>query len=373
MQEDSFFEAISNHYKNELPFVVYCKPFSFDIMACLQKDNTLYKINDFSESGFVFSPFDFRKDSILIPFSRSQQIKLSSELNTHGLDKQYDIPVETNKEQHLQLVQKALDCIKNKEFEKLVVSREEIITIPAIDVIRTLKRLLINYNGAFVYCWFHPQVGLWLGASPESLIKIKGNQFETMALAGTQPYSGTLDVKWSNKDREEQQIVSRYIKEVMEPYLNNIIISESKTVKAGKLIHLRTDISAQIPDGEHMINKLILQLHPTPAVCGMPKLKAIQFIIDNESYNREFYTGFLGELNKEAKINERLNQEESNEDLVENFDTTTDLYVNLRCMQIRDNQARLFVGGGITIASDPELEWEETVHKAKTMKSVIAF
>jgi isochorismate synthase len=73
---------------------------------------------------------------------------------------------------------------------------------------------------------------------------------------------------------------------------------------------------------------VISVLHPTPAVCGLPKQEAKDFILENEGYDRKYYTGFLGELNKEAFNKETLK---------------SDLYVNLRCMKIKDNQAHLYV------------------------------
>jgi isochorismate synthase len=91
-------------------------------------------------------------------------------------------------------------------------------------------------------------------------------------------------------------------------------------------------------------------LHPTPAVCGLPKDKSKAFILDNENYDRTFYTGFLGELNVEDQ---------------------TDLFVNLRCMEISGSQAHLYMGCGITKESIPEKEWEESCNKSATMKRVL--
>ena len=98
------------------------------------------------------------------------------------------------------------------------------------------------------------------------------------------------------------------------------------------------------------LKQLISVLHPTPAVCGFPKLEAKKFILENENYNREYYSGFLGELN---------------------IHDATDLYVNLRCMQIKNNQIHLYIGGGITKDSIPEKEWIETANKAMTMKKIL--
>jgi isochorismate synthase len=77
---------------------------------------------------------------------------------------------------------------------------------------------------------------------------------------------------------------------------------------------------------------VISVLHPTPAVCGLPKQEAKDFILENEG-TTEYYTGFLGELNKEGFNKDTLK---------------SDLYVNLRCMKIKDNQAHLYMGCGIT-------------------------
>ena len=111
-----------------------------------------------------------------------------------------------------------------------------------------------------------------------------------------------------------------------------------------------------IIDKKTNLNDLVLLLHPTPAVGGLPKIKAINFINFIEGYNREFYAGYLGEIGY-------------------NDNSKTDLYVNLRCMKIQKNkdnfEANLYIGCGITKDSIPENEWFETVNKAMTLKNVI--
>ena len=101
---------------------------------------------------------------------------------------------------------------------------------------------------------------------------------------------------------------------------------------------------------------MIRILHPTPAVCGFSREIAREFIIENENYNRSFYTGFLGELNLQ-----NFNKDKKK----------SALFVNLRCMKIENNKVSIFVGGGITKGSNAEKEWQETVFKSKTMKYVL--
>ena len=94
-------------------------------------------------------------------------------------------------------------------------------------------------------------------------------------------------------------------------------------------------------------------------------------IFEYENYNREFYTGFLGELNKKVKIRPRSGARNIENKAYAYRKSVTHLYVNLRCMQLNGNEAQLYVGGGITKDSIPENEWQETINKTKTMKSVL--
>ncbi|MBT8265206.1 MAG: chorismate-binding protein [Bacteroidia bacterium] len=372
MLEEAFFKGIQDHLKTELPFVVYRKPNEIEVHALLQKDDLLYKINDYSESGFVFSPFDFRKDSLLIPYSKSTGFSISRELFSESTSVKNTFQNQDNKDDYIELVQKAIIEIRRKRFQKIVLSRKA--SIPRqINVIQTLIRLLNSYKSAFVYCWYHPKVGLWLGATPETLMKVEGNRFTTMALAGTQRFTGSLSVEWSDKDKKEQQFVTDYILTQISETIDNIIYSDLETIRAGQLLHLKTDISGTISSGNTSLQELILLLHPTPAVCGTPKNESRQYLIDNEGYNREFYTGFLGELNKEVKIETRSSKRNIESRAYNIQRRNSELFVNLRCLQSKANQAFIYIGGGITADSEPLSEWQETVEKAKTMEDIIVY
>lgn len=370
MTSKDFFDYISEHYQKDLPFVVYSLPNTFETKAVLQKDDTLYKIEDFNETGFVFAPFDIRKDAILMPYSKSRMLLTSEDVI---VDEGYDISftIDNDKAHHINLINNAIGAINSNKLQKVVLSRKETLQLESpLDPFKVFKTLLNSYNSAFVYFWCHPKVGMWLGATPETLLNIERNKFTTMALAGTQDYEGTLEVEWNAKEIEEQQIVSDYVIETLQDTIKDIEVSDARTVKAGKLLHLRTDITGVL-DTTKSLQKLILSLHPTPAVCGFPKIDAMQFILDNEHYNREFYSGFLGELNKETKIQPRSGTRNIENRAYGFNKRSTNLFVNLRCMQLQDSKAILYVGGGVTKDSNPEQEWLETVNKTKTIKSVI--
>ncbi|GEP52335.1 hypothetical protein FNO01nite_30070 [Flavobacterium noncentrifugens] len=344
-----FFQKVQSQLDAKLPFVIYRKPNSERVEGLLQKDNSVFQTEEFTEKGFVMASFDGR-EKVLIPENQSEKIT-SNHIKQTETD--FVLPEKTftlhAKNDFENLVQKGIDAINNKDFNKVVLSRTEILELLEFDTIFIFEKLINNYPSAFCYCFFHPKIGLWFGATPEKLLQVKNNKFQTMALAGTQQFNDIDEVIWENKEKEEQQFVTDFILENLESVTSDIAISNPYTYRAGNLLHIKTDIEGAM-DKDSTIKKILDILHPTPAVCGLPKLAAKEFILANEGYSRSFYSGFLGELNS---------------------DGLTDLYVNLRCMEIKNQRAHLYMGCGITKDSIPEKEFEETVNKSMTMKKIL--
>jgi isochorismate synthase len=354
---NDFFSTIRKHQEQKLPFVMYSKPNSSGIFAFLQQDDTLYTVTDYSEQGFVFASFD-EKQLILIPEKESKII--SAEQREINFDfnefEEADFDQES-KTQYEDLVKKGIDAIKNDEFKKVVLSRNEKIDLADLvdfDFVITFQRLIHLYPTTFSYCFFHPEIGLWIGATPEQLLKANGNVFETTALAGTQKANSEDEILWQQKEKDEQQYVTDFIVKRLREVASSVVITEPYSIKAGSIWHIKTDISGVLNENS-TLQEIIDTLHPTPAVCGLPKKKAKAFIIENENYDRTFYTGFLGELNSSFA----------------NKTISSDLFVNLRSMQIQEKSAILYMGCGITKESIPEKEWEESVNKSMTMKRVL--
>lgn len=206
-----------------------------------------------------------------------------------------------------------------------------------------------HYPEAFVTLFSAPQCGTWLMATPEVLLDRVQDRWHTMALAGTMPYSENLP-SWSDKNVQEQAYVAHYIKECLDHYSDEVTSSGPYTTRAGKLVHLRTDFTFTLRENA-TVGKVLETLHPTPAVCGLPKQEAHRFIIENESLDRSYYSGFSGPI-------------EINGD--------TAMFVSLRCMRICDDRYRLYAGGGILSQSDEEMEWNETAAKMQAMLSIIS-
>ncbi|TVZ55460.1 isochorismate synthase [Lutibacter sp. Hel_I_33_5] len=342
-------KQIEESFQQKLPFVAYRKPKESLVSGLFQKNDEVFFTSDFSESGFVFAPFDAEKPKILIPKEQSEFIQetitISGEVISTIKNVNSDI---SEKKEHLKMIEKAIEAINQNKIKKVVLSRKEEIDVLDFNIVEVFKRLLLKYNNAMVYVWYHPAIGLWLGATPETFLKIDGKEFTTMSLAGTQTLKKDKKIVWKAKEIDEQQLVTDYIVDSLSNICDVISIADRETSIAGNLVHLKTKISGNIKDQN---SKLIEKLHPTPAVCGMPLLASKEFIKENEIYKRTYYTGFLGELNIENKKSE--------------------LFVNLRCMKVENNKAIIFIGGGITKDSIPEKEWEETIAKAQTMKSIL--
>lgn len=348
---NSIFHKIAEHYKSKTPFVVYRKPNSITTFGFFMNDDELFFSSEFTESGFVFAPFNNEENAILFPFATAEVIEEHILLDDNfSLNDEVVANKEDDKLDHIHLVEKALDEINKNELKKVVVSRKEHVELTNFDVLITFKKLLKTYTNAFVYVWYHPKVGLWFGATPETLLKITKSNFKTMSLAGTQVDNKTEQVTWQSKELEEQQLVTNFIENQLKSISIDLIIDKTETVKAGSLLHLRTKVEGVLNSNSNL-KQLIRGLHPTPAVCGLPRERARDFINQNENYKRTYYTGFLGELNL--------------------HDNESSLFVNLRCMNIEEKTASIYVGGGITKDSNAKKEWEETIAKSKTMKKVL--
>jgi isochorismate synthase len=256
------------------------------------------------------------------------------------------------------MVEKSVQQIHAKTFQKVVLSRSKAIDYPKnFDIWLIFKHLSQLYPRAFRYLFHLPQVGTWMGASPETLILMDEKQlFQTVALAGTQAYHSEKPLSeavWTQKEIEEQALVSRYIINCFKKIrLREFEESGPKTVVAGNLLHLKTTftVDTQAVNFPQLGTVMLDLLHPTSAVCGMPKEPALAFIQANEGYNRSFYSGFLGPVN--------VNQ-------------ASHLFVNLRCLQLFRQQIQLYAGAGITEDSMPDKEWHETEIKCHTMLKVL--
>ncbi|MBE9464499.1 chorismate-binding protein [Dyadobacter subterraneus] len=273
------------------------------------------------------------------------------------------LPDHDTKARFERTVELAVSAIKQKQFHKVVLSRTKKLTYTEhFQPAKAFQKLAKAYAHAFVSLVNLPeQKELWLGASPEALVQQTADgTFKTMSLAGTQKAkdkNGILlpkyDIRWGQKEIEEQALVSRYIIECFKKIrLREYLETGPKTVLAGNLYHLRSDfeVDTNALNFPELSSVMLRLLHPTSAICGVPKIPSLKFISEIEGYDRSFYSGFLGPVQVEGDSN---------------------LFVNLRTVRLKDGIATFFAGAGITEDSIPEREWEETELKCDTLLKVI--
>lgn len=251
--------------------------------------------------------------------------------------------VAETKDEYLQKLEKVIKVINENNLPKLVLSRRKIFNdFNEIDLKESFKKLCKTYPNAFRYIFNYGE-DAWIGAFSEVLGKFNKatHEFETMSLAGTLPVSE----EWSDKEIEEQKPVSSYIRNILAKYVTLSEVEESKTHDhvSGNIKHLRTDFKAKIKPED--LDSLIQELHPTPAVCGIPKDFCKENIQQIEKFPREFYAGYI-----------KIETEEN-----------IQFFVNLRCAKLYQDSVHLFVGGGITAQSNPEKEWLETELKSEAV------
>ncbi|HLV46453.1 MAG TPA: isochorismate synthase [Flavobacterium sp.] len=349
-------EKIKEWTARKLPFIVYRKPNEITRFGWFQQDDKLHIVQELNQSCFVFAPFSSEDKVIFLPENcLLMEDNTAIEVDFPQQIKSLENP-QTDKTFHINLVSKGIQAIRAGKMDKVVLSRREEISIKKDKYIDYFQRFVKKYPTAFVYWFYHPKVGMWMGATPEQLVKINNTKVKTVALAGTQVDKETeLNlVVWGDKEQQEQQVVTDFILDSLKPFSKKIRQTQPFTYRAGSLLHIKTDIESELSI-ENDAYKVVKFLHPTPALCGFPKNVAKDFIVANENYDREYYGGFLGEWKFDCGTKS----------------SNSDLFVNLRCMKIANEKAYLFLGGGINKDSDPESEYYETVNKSKTVKSII--
>ncbi len=341
------------------PFVSYRLP-GEKLPVTIFGPDEFVKLSSFSSlldqtDGFVMAPFEENGTLWWLPAENKVEGDSVERLYLPRVsDRKTEfpsvMPAPPDKEQYIRMVSDAIHHIERGEAGKIVLSR------PIVhlwrDAAEQSGRLFVTlcemYPSAFVYLACMPGMGLWTGASPELLLQKNDSGIHTISLSGTRAAS-MGNIPWGDKETNEHLWVSRFIAEQLE-FLGceNMEVSPMHTVSAGRIEHLRTTFSATISDSRTA--SLIYALHPTPAVCGWPTLSAYSLIRSIENYDRSFYTGFMGPLRNRNDFS---------------------FFVNLRCMNLLKDQAVIYVGGGITIDSDPEAEWNETEMKSRTMLGAI--
>lgn len=243
-------------------------------------------------------------------------------------------------------VEAAKEIIAASELQKVVLARSKEQPISLAQLETVVLNLREQYPLAYISIFYHPETGLWISATPELLLCTDSEgTFKTVALAGTQKYDPAIpirEVSWTHKEIEEQALVCRYIINCFKTIrLREYVEEGPRTLQSGNLLHLKTTYTANTTEVnmQELGTTMLQLLHPTSAVCGMPKKPATDFIEQYEQFDRKLFSGYSGPVNMKNE---------------------TALYVTLRCAQIHSNSITLYAGAGITEESVPQKEFDET-------------
>lgn len=355
--------------RQNIPFASYRLPLNREIITVVQHHSMperLKSLNDLHEkTGFVVSPFTespahetfFLQPDCVFFSNNIAEIyidKLAANDRFIEIEKNKNTTKTTTPEEFIGNVNKAVSAMKAAEFQKVVLSKLRVEKLPDdFQPEQFFLTLCRKYPHAFVYIMQLPEVGCWIGATPEPLLTIENGTVKTVSLAGTQVGTEleTEDYHWSSKEIEEQGIVTNFIEQTLRSlHIADITRLGPENYRAANLIHLKTAFEFPQAHIQNRFSDLLKALHPTPSVGGLPKDEARNFILTNEQHDRGYYTGFFGPVN----INEK-----------------SAVYVNLRCLQLFDNNFVLYSGAGITSSSVAEKEWEETDNKMLTLMNVM--
>ena len=292
---DNINQIIKNHLNSNTAFYAYRLPESNDVHL-----NTIASVSPFdltfldapqTTNGFVMYPFDTTTEPAWFFSNHETTVISQKKVTTDSTD--YS-PGKANPEEthdfydyskQFAAMQQALT---KGEVEKVILSRALPVNknlIPALPVI--FEHLLVRYPKAFVFMVSTPQTGIWTGASPELLFSGQNGTCTTVALAGTRTHDAAYK-SWTQKEIEEQGLVSNFIDNALNKFnITDYTKNGPEISKAGNLTHLKTTYIFDSPPS-FKLAQFVKALHPTPALCGEPKTKAMHLIRSIEKHNRSY-------------------------------------------------------------------------------------
>lgn len=240
------------------------------------------------------------------------------------------------------LVDAALGEIAAGALSKVVVARR--IAVEAtrpFEERRVLEALEARFPTCRTFLHREDDGSAFVGATPETLCRVRGRVLETEALAGTGEGDELLA---SAKDLREHAWVVESIVETLRPLTSTVEVEALGIKQLANVAHLRTPIRAQLRAGVEPIDAA-RALHPTPAVGGVPRAAALEFLRAHEGFDRGWYAGAIGARGENG----------------------LELCAGIRSARVSGARATVYAGAGVIAGSTPEGEWLETERKAQAL------
>lgn len=241
--------------------------------------------------------------------------------------------------------------LANLELEKIVLARRSSFQLAdPLDPFAILDYLRRLKQKATVFAIQMSPSQTFLGATPEKLYARSGREIKTEAVAGTRPLGPLMreELLRSKKERHEFSCVKKFILSTLNPFCEMLLEEPEDTIlETATVQHLYNRITGQLHTSINDID-LIQALHPTPAMGGLPKEKALKSIETLEPFDRGWYASPIGWFSQEK----------------------ADVAVAIRSALLSDHHMHLFAGTGIVAGSDPKKEWSELEHKISQFRKL---
>lgn len=244
------------------------------------------------------------------------------------------------------LVDRAVGRIRAQRLGKVVVARAIDREVHDLDVRGLLRRLAADHPSCTVFA-LRAASGWFVGATPETLGRISGGELLSESLAGT-ALRGTSARAFGAKERSENDWVVEGLKRPLAGLVATMRVGPCRAMQVGNLAHLKRNVRAQLRPGVTP-DRVLLALHPTPAVAGVPRASAMAFLRRYEGLRRGWYAGAIGWMGPDR----------------------AHWVVGIRSALLTRGRARLFAGAGIVEGSTPDGEWAETQLKSEAIGAAL--
>lgn len=345
MNRLKWFLLLEELLERSQPFLMCVRPESrileFFTLNSITGETSVFSAENQGEM-FVIHPFDQQENTHFYGLDPIDTFELFA-VSEGAVQGEFSLSP-SDRQHYASMVEKALVPLRKGEMKKVVLSSR--LSRPLSSVLDLhLERLFQgNESSSFRYLLQLEDGMCWLGDTPETLLVKNQQSISTMALAGTRRKNEVALDAFTSKEYEEQEVVVQELIERLNPLAHDIEVFPRQQATAGTLVHLKTVITAILPNQVSEQSVLDL-LHPTAAVCGFPREAALKWIDQEEPHDRELYAGYLGFHSPEH----------------------SSYYVNLRCGRYSEGLFEFFVGAGITVDSDPLKEVDEIQAKTATM------
>lgn len=347
-------DFVANCLKEKRQFLGCMRPDSLEtewyLLEELTEENAEQAVQEDQEI-FVVQPFD--------PTESTRYFHLNAMIEHVDLESARSLEDEVGAEYPISakqrlaftsMIRAVLPALKTKDLRKVVLSLRLPLSSSKGAALRVERLFTRQKKTSFRHIFSISEDEIWLGETPEPLLRRSVNRIQTVALAGTRRKSELKHSAFSEKEIEEQGVIVEELKQRIAPMVTQIQVSDRHEVSAGALVHLNTTLEGTLQDGV-LEEDVLKALHPTAAVCGYPRERALAHIAELEPNQRGLYAGYLGLKSKDR----------------------SDYFVNLRCAQLSKSEFSLYVGAGITARSIPEDEADEIQSKTAAMMRLFSF